>query len=645
MRLRFFQYFLIWLTTISFVGAFEKNLVYDYIAKYANFSTDPCDDFFAHVCPTSQGHFRYMVDDEKTRILKKAAENGHRFSDFWMKDDVLFEYKLHNAINKGEAMNICNLEKIGNVVIYNLAKMFDSIVNSVINLETSCEHNAMFISANYNQARVHRFVNAIENGAKTVAVFETLVGIEKRIKQLFSDIKEILRAKITRTPWARNKNVTQIFLQKLDNMTLNDFGTFSKYIDDGISAYMKAYNDCVQWNAPVLFCKASAVQIGGQTIVGNPIASGRMIISSANDCMGKLFNMDDNNVYIPTFMQMVAHEDNIATFYGLIGFLTSHEVMHSFVYEQADKSPLKYLWTIETGCIADQTRSTCKTFGIPCPNDLSSVFEEDAADLNGIRIAFDLYKQQKALIIDKKGRFGIERKASLTRDSRHITDDQLFFYASAAHYCEGLPTDYSAAFYRPKKLEQHSKDPIRVNNARAEDCQEQGELLLLPLQLFNDGFQVKDCVHYGTNAPERKAAGAEPTIGLEKKLKPDAGLRALNNTNVANSSKTKKKKKLEHKAAAPKASEPKKQTLEVVGTPRNSSTVISGAKKLEHKAAAPKASEPKKQTLEVVGTPRNSSTVISGAKKLELKASTGEKLATTTTTTPNPTTLAEPAKQ
>ncbi|PIC20177.1 hypothetical protein B9Z55_025463 [Caenorhabditis nigoni] len=108
--------------------------------------------------------------------------------------------------------------------------------------------------------------------------------------------------------------------------------------------------------------------------------------------------------------------------YGGIGFLMTHEILHTLVFDYRDAhKPLAGFWTKDAKCVEEQTRKTCGTFPtVTC--DTRETFEEDAADLAAYRIVWNLYKKAYT-------------RKTVVKNYESLDKKQLFFYGAAVVLC------------------------------------------------------------------------------------------------------------------------------------------------------------------------------------------------------------------
>ncbi|GMT35621.1 hypothetical protein PFISCL1PPCAC_26918, partial [Pristionchus fissidentatus] len=182
------------------------------------------------------------------------------------------------------------------------------------------------------------------------------------------------------------------------------------------------------------------------------------------------FNFVDVNTIVimaPTFFPLTDNSSE-TTMLAFAGDILGHEMYHSFVTEALLNRSAEF--RSEASCIQRHYNESCKMFAETNCNSGVKTFSEDGVDVEGLRAAYELLKQE----------YTESELKEFEYVDLNITREQSFFYSVAMRSCMEI---------KGRKYDEHSPDNVRVNAlvsqmpefSKAFECQEDDELYAHPV--------------------------------------------------------------------------------------------------------------------------------------------------------------------
>ncbi|CAB3407747.1 unnamed protein product [Caenorhabditis bovis] len=388
----------------------KSHLTYDivmqHLMSYVNHSIDPCDDFYAHVCPPEYVYSLYeklifdMSDDDKnTKIGNLSYE--------------LFplEFESTDDYSYDELMELCNNDMdsfVRAAIIYHVDMKNKRFANSSVDCYdlVGVLNNATMndIAKTSNLYFSYLFFNLRRH-----YTLQRLYGSPTNAAHIFEDLRREMDIVLEETPWIKTYNAMEKYKKQLEIMQYYTFGNAKEIIEkrlrELIPKHEKFKNRAIKRHEIIEF-----INIGFM----------------AKYRFGKQENFVKN--LIEFFNGNLINHANYND-YGSIGFILAHEIMHSFVFEEDDVSPLKNYSTKNAHCILSQHSKTCQMFPEAKCSTTNRTFEEDAADLMGFRLIYRLFQKAKHM----------EQRKTYFGYGAPMDDEQLFFYSMTVFYCDVHP--------------------------------------------------------------------------------------------------------------------------------------------------------------------------------------------------------------
>ncbi|CCD72504.1 Peptidase M13 C-terminal domain-containing protein [Caenorhabditis elegans] len=492
-------------------ASLPKNIIQEHIKKHADFSVDPCVDFYAHVCPWKVE--RYFMEDLsklKAGMVAKYRKKHPKFDKF----------KGEDAFAIAEALKQLNIEQLKSECKPSKPRLSSFFISAQDNRTIENVDEVLFPGfENYpceeKAAIIIKEVGEIEDYTTTRSVLVSAVNgfitsklVEKldvKARKLFNKFKSVISKEIIKTPWAKNYKAIEQYVEALSNITFRTFADVRITVKKSMELYESTEKDCrkkldVAFSQPTaeLVCKGVATR-KAEELLDEPIED-----IFPQDQAGilkdvwQMFNSFDNSVYIGNEFLLLLNTDYFSDLYGSIGFSMIHEIMHTLVFDDNDlDKPLSKLWTKNADCVKDQALKTCETF--PTVTEMHNMkpacnttvtFEEDAADLAAYRIAWRIYENSYA-------------RKTVVPNYEALDKKQLFFYGAAVFFC-----NQDGMSRVPFQNLAHSNNYQRVNS------------LMSQMKQFSDAFKckptdkmitnrAKHCELYGSGSPmtRKKNAG------------------------------------------------------------------------------------------------------------------------------------------
>ncbi|CAI2345895.1 unnamed protein product [Caenorhabditis sp. 36 PRJEB53466] len=404
-----------------------------YIKQHADFSVDPCDDFFAHVCPAStKGRFFVELAALKAKIVGEFRHSDQR------RDAADFEQKLETLRRIIKSRSFKNLCQVSEKVMSNFSRQFVTIYpGDQEGLDTfnnmSCEDKLKMVTDLEDPAVLYEATRRELSLALNAHIANQQAHVlDHKVRIFYNKLKNAVRSAIKRTPWAKNNRAVSKYLHALNKIIFTTFADARNTSTTAFQIHSSITEKCLKQ-------LGEEVDEERRNIICDVIASGaakralhrpidKIYAQDWDEILAdriSVFNSKDDRVYMGNDIMLLMNTDYLSDLYGSVGFMLTHEIMHTFVFDDLDIASNKSLvpfWTKDYKCVEEQNLKTCETFPT-ATCDARRTFEEDAADMAAYRIVWDLYRK------------AYQRKTRV-ENYEALDKKQLFFYGAAVVFCE-----------------------------------------------------------------------------------------------------------------------------------------------------------------------------------------------------------------
>ncbi|CAP33807.2 Protein CBG15395 [Caenorhabditis briggsae] len=327
-------FFLIMIASCS-GSVIPNNIVQNHIKNIADFSVDPCDDFYAHVCPMgiSKQDFLKSIFETKLQIVRdyKLEHPENLFVNAFSVDKTK---NLSNIVTQflhsNESSTLCNIAKkiVSDFTRHLLS--FDIEETALLQdwEKSSCEQKMEMVRNLSNPTQ--KFINSrmvISQAIDGSIASSLMEKLDKKLRQLFQKLKMAVLKELRKTPWAVYNGSLDMYEDALQKINFTTFSDIRKPLKYAQSVFIQAKSKCID----VIRGKYSVEIEDGLCEV---IAVGEAVL---------YINKPMNSIY---------------------------------------ETDLRDILTDQTAAL--NSKDTC---------DTRETFEEDAADLAAYRIVWNLYKK------------------------------------------------------------------------------------------------------------------------------------------------------------------------------------------------------------------------------------------------------------
>ncbi|KAF1766180.1 hypothetical protein GCK72_006136 [Caenorhabditis remanei] len=471
------------------------------ISSNVDYSVDPCDNFFAHVCPvTSENHFMRSLVEIKNKIVDDYKAMNPMFDDFSYDKTSQTADTIRQLLQSGELRKLCvKKEKLVTLFTRHLLKFEVSDTERMERWKAlSCEGKLEMIKQLPDPARKYKFSRYILKEAIDASIANSqMKKLDGKVRKLFKKLKLAVLKQLRKTPWAIRNGAVEMYESALQNINFTTFSNLQPSVQNLTSGFVKARRECVEslngeFSEEIEYGICEVIAVGeGLRALSKPIES--VYSSDMKDILKdslEMWNSQDNHVYVGNDFLLMANTDYLSDLYGGIGFSLTHEILHTLVFDYRDvllNKTLAPFWTKDSKCVEEQTMKTCETFPtVTCNSTIT--FEEDAADLAAYRIVWNVYQKE----------YG---RKTVVPNYESLDKKQLFFYGAAVVFC------YPNAM-NPTSVPDfdHSSSYQRINS------------LMSQMEQFSDAFKckptdkmvmnrAKHCELYGSKAQRKHSFG------------------------------------------------------------------------------------------------------------------------------------------
>ncbi|PIC20178.1 hypothetical protein B9Z55_025464 [Caenorhabditis nigoni] len=301
--------------------------VFKIVFSIANFSVDPCDDFYAHVCPMGVAKQDFMKSIFETKLqIVKDYKIEHPENLFVNAFSANVTNKMSNIVTQflhsNESSTLCHIsEKIVTIFTHHL---LDFDVEGTVSLEdwkhSSCEHKMDMVRK--LSFSTQKFINSrmVISQAMDGSIASSLMQkLDKKLRQLFSKLKMAVLKELRTTPWAVNSGALEMYEDALQKINFTTFSDIRKPLKHAQSVFIQAKNECinllrVKYSVEIEdgICEVIAVGVAVRYINKpmdsiNPTDLRDILIDQT-----AAFNSEDTRVYIGNDFTLLANTDYLS---------------------------------------------------------------------------------------------------------------------------------------------------------------------------------------------------------------------------------------------------------------------------------------------------------------------------------------------
>ncbi|CAI2357353.1 unnamed protein product [Caenorhabditis sp. 36 PRJEB53466] len=480
----------------------EANCVIDFIVdsfkKYVDQNSDPCDNFYRHVCPLDGSVPNDLLSEFFDQIRNEFDQNSTKRA--WDRFSIMDDYKVDASVSAEIPSLYLQLCENGVDTTLFLTQLH-SIIGPKQCKEQFCYH---FIredpDCNRGTAQVESIVKDLLGSEDITEFIQTIGLLHSKIvdisahidydvrdgivesEQYLNEMKKLVVDWIKETSWVVSHGLVNSTISLVEPVRINDnYGADLKDLIEQFILIEIHYTTCKanyeNRESAKLFCLAETAATLGNFEVD-----------------GSAWSLTDAFIDFPTidlgfaFFYVAQHTEDAAGKLGFTGAAIGHELSHMLI-KGGSSDFLTYFSENSKKCILNQFNSTCQTFMEDSCITFDGQVDDDGADTLGFQLAYSLLETFYGDSLNE------------IYEPLNVTHKQLFYYSLALSFCQGLPG--KIGWRGNDILDEHASADIRVN------------AMIAPHPGFQEAFHCTDdsrmirsslesCIIYGRNAPNVK---------------------------------------------------------------------------------------------------------------------------------------------